>query len=155
MPPNAQPQLRDLQAAARALGVELVTLGASNDAEIDNIFVTLSQRQIGALILTADGYFIGREDQFVALASRHAIPTMYPTRHYAEAGGLMSYGANLPDAFRQCGLYVAKILKGAKPADLPVLQPSTYELVINLKNARELGLTVSPTLQALADEVIE
>ncbi len=153
--PNAEPQLKDLRAAARTLGLQLVTVGASNDAEIDGVFLTLSQRQIEALIITADGYLISRQDQLVRLAKRYAVPTIYPLRQYAEAGELMSYGANLPDAFRQCGIYVGKILKGAKPTDLPVLQPSTYELVINLKTARELGLTVSPTLQALADEVIE
>jgi putative tryptophan/tyrosine transport system substrate-binding protein len=153
--PNAEPQIRDLQAAARTLGLQLVTVGASNDAEINSLFPTLPQRQIGALIITADGYLISRQDQLVTLANRYAVPTMYPLRQYAEAGGLMSYGANLPDAFRQCGTYVGKILKGAKPADLPVLQPSTYEFVINLKTAKMLGLTVPPTLQALADEVIE
>jgi putative tryptophan/tyrosine transport system substrate-binding protein len=153
--PNAEPQLRDLQAAARALGVQLVTVGASNDQEIDSVFPTLPLRQIGALVVTADGYLIGRQDQLVALANRYALPTIYPLRQYAEAGGLMSYGANLSDAFRQCGIYVGKILKGAKPADLPVLQPSTYELVINLKTAKALGLTVPATLQAFADEVIE
>ena len=153
--PNAEPQLRDLETAARTLGLQLVTVGASSEAEIDRVFPTLPQRQIGALIITADGYLISRQDQLVTLANRYAIPTIYPLRQYAEAGGLMSYGANLPDAFRQCGVYVGKILKGAKPADLPVLQPSTYELVINLKTAKKLGLTVPPTLQALADEVIE
>jgi putative ABC transport system substrate-binding protein len=153
--PNAEPQLGDLQAAARTLSLQLVTVGASNDAEIDSVFTTLSQRQIGALIITADGYLISRQDQLVNLANRYAIPTMYPLRQYAEAGGLMSYGANLPDAFRQCGIYVGKILKGAKPADLPVLQPSTYEFVINLKTAKKLGLAVPSALQALADEVIE
>jgi putative ABC transport system substrate-binding protein len=153
--PNAEPQLKDLQAAAHALGVQLVTVGASNEAEIDSVFSTLAQRQIGALIVTADGYLIGRQDQLVALASRYAVPTIFPLRQYAEAGGLMSYGANLPDAFRQCGIYVGKILKGVKPGDLPVLQPSTYELVINLGTAKKLGLIVPPTLQALADEVIE
>jgi putative ABC transport system substrate-binding protein len=153
--PNAEPQLKDLQVAARALGLQLVTLGASNDAEIDSAFSTLPQRQIGALIVTADGYLISRQDQLVNLANRFAVPTIYPLRQYAEAGGLMSYGANLPDAFRQCGTYVGKILKGAKPADLPVLQPSIYELVINLKTAKQLGITVSPNLQALADEMIE
>ena len=153
--PNAEPQLRDLQAAARTLGLQLVTVGASNDAEIDSVFATLPRRQIGALIVTADGYLISRQDQLVTLANRYAVPTIYPLRQYAEAGGLMSYGANLPDAFRQCGIYVGKILKGASPADLPVLQPSTYEFVINLKTAKTLGLTVPPTLQALADEVIE
>jgi ABC-type uncharacterized transport system substrate-binding protein len=153
--PNAEPQLRDLEAAARTLGLQLVTIGASSEAEIDRVFPTLPQRQIGALIITADGYLISRQEQLVTLANRYAVPTIYPLRQYAEAGGLMSYGANLPDAFRQCGIYVGKILKGAKPADLPVLQPSTYELVINLKTAKKLGLTVPPTLQALADEVIE
>jgi len=153
--PNAQPQLRDLQAAAQTLGLELVTVSASNDAEIDSIFPTLPQRQIGALIITADGYFISRQDKLVNLANQFAIPTIYPLRQYAEAGGLMSYGANLPEAFRQCGIYVGKVLKGAKPADLPVLQPSIYELVVNLKTAKKLGVAVSATLQALADEVIE
>jgi putative tryptophan/tyrosine transport system substrate-binding protein len=153
--PNAEPQLKDLRAAAQTLGLQLVTVGASNDAEIDSVFPTLPQRQIGALVVTADGYLISRQDQLVALASRYAVPTIYPLRQYAEAGGLRSYGATLPDAYRQCGIYVGKILKGAKPADLPVLQPSTYELVINLKTAKKLGLTVPPTLQALADEMIE
>jgi putative tryptophan/tyrosine transport system substrate-binding protein len=153
--PNAERQLKDLQAAARTLGLQLVTVGASNDAEIDSVFQTLSQRRIGALIVTADGYLISRQDQLVALADRYAVPTIYPLRQYAEAGGLMSYGANLPDAFRQCGIYVGKILKGEKPTDLPILQPSTYEFVINLKTAKKLGLTVPPTFEALADEVIE
>ena len=153
--PNAEPQLKDLRTAAQALGLQLVTIGASNDAEIEGAFPTLLQHRVEALIITADGYLISRQDQLVTLAKRFAMPTMYPLRQYAEAGGLMSYGANLPDAFRQCGIYVGKILKGAKPADLPVLQPSTYELVINLKTAKELGLTVSSTLQVLADEVIE
>jgi len=141
--------------AARALGLQLVTLGASNDAELDSVFPTLSQQQVGALIVTADGYLISRQDRLVNLANRFAVPTIYPLRQYAEAGGLMSYGAKLPDAFRQCGNYVGKILKGAKPADLPILQPETYELVINLKTAKQLGITVSPNLLALADEVLE
>jgi putative tryptophan/tyrosine transport system substrate-binding protein len=153
--PNAEPQLKDLRAAAQALGLQLVTVGASNDTELESVFVTLPQQRIDALIITADGYFISRQNQLVTLAKRFAMPTIYPLRQYAETGGLMSYGANLPDAFRQCGIYIGKILKGAKPADLPVLQPSIYEFVINLKTAKELGLTVSPTLQALADEVIE
>ena len=153
--PNSEPQLRDLQAAARALGLEIVTLGASSIQEIDSVFLTLPQREIRALLVTADGFLISRQDQLVALAARHAIPTMYPLRQYADAGGLMSYGANLPDAFRECGTYVGRILKGAKPADLPVLQPSTYELVINLKTAKALGINVPPTLIAIADQVIE
>jgi putative ABC transport system substrate-binding protein len=153
--PNAEPQLNDLKVAARALGLQLVTLGASNDAELDSVFPTLSQQQIGALIVIADGYLISRQDRLVNLANRFAVPTIYPLRQYVEAGGLMSYGAKLPDAFRRCGNYVGKILKGAKPADLPILQPESYELVINLKTAKRLGITVSPNLLALADEVIE
>jgi len=153
--PNSQPQLRDLQSAAIALGLNIVPVEASNDHEIEGIFPTLSQRQIRALFVTADGFLISRQDQLVTLAARYAIPTMYPLRQYADAGGLMSYGANLPAAFRECGIYVGKILKGAKPADLPVLQPSTYEPVINLRTAKMLGINVPATLIALADEVIE
>lgn len=153
--PNSQPQLRDLQSAATALGLSIVSIGASTDQEIENVFPTLPQRQVQALLITADGFLISRQDQLVMLAARYGIPTMYPLRQYADAGGLMSYGANLPSAFRECGIYVGKILKGAKPADLPVLQPSTYELVINLRTAKALGLEVPPTLIALADDVIE
>jgi putative ABC transport system substrate-binding protein len=153
--PNSEPQVRDLQTAADALGLKIVTIGASNDQEIDIAFSTLPQRQVRALLVTADGFLISRADQIVMLAARYAIPTMYPLRQYADAGGLMSYGANLPDAFRECGTYVGRILKGARPADLPVLQPSTYELVINLNTAKALGLQVPPALIAIADEVVE
>jgi putative tryptophan/tyrosine transport system substrate-binding protein len=153
--PNSGPQLKDLQAAANALGVSIQTLQASSDQEIDNVFTFLQQRQIGALLITADGFLISRRDRLVMLAASHAIPTMYPMRQYADAGGLMSYGANLPAGFRECGIYVGKVLKGVKPADLPVLQPSTYELVINLKAAKALGLEVPSKLIAVADDVIE
>ena len=153
--PNSEPQLLDLQAAANVLGLTIVPVRASTDQEIEDVFPTLRQRQMRALLVTADGFLISRRDLLVTLAARHAIPTMYPLRQYADAGGLMSYGANLPAGFRECGIYVGKILKGAKPADLPVLQPSTYELVINLKTAKALGLNVPATLIALADEVIE
>jgi putative tryptophan/tyrosine transport system substrate-binding protein len=153
--PNAEHQVKDLQAAARILGQELVVFGADNEEEIDSSFATLAQRRIGALVVTADGFLISRRDQIVALAARYAVPTMYPLSQYVAAGGLMSYGANLPEAFFQTGIYVGRILKGAKPADLPVLQPTKLELVINLKTARALGLDVPPTLSARADEVIE
>ena len=153
--PNSEPQIKDLQTAASALGLNIVTVSASSDQEIEAVFPALLQRQIRALLITADGFLISRQDQLVALAARYAIPTMYPLRQYADAGGLMSYGANLPAAFRECGVYVGRILKGAKPADLPVLLPSTYELVINLKTARSLGLEVPATLISVADEVIE
>ena len=153
--PNAEHQLRDLQAAARILGQELVVLAGSNEREIDSSFATMAQRQIGALVVTADGFLISRQDQIVALAARYAVPTMYPLSQYVAGGGLMSYGANLPDAFLQTGIYVGRVLKGTRPADLPVLQPTKVEFVINLKTAKALGLDVPPKLLALADEAIE
>ena len=153
--PNAEPQLDDLHAAAHALGEELVVLRATTEQEIDASFAGLAQNRVNALIISADGFLIGRQDQLVALADRYAIPTMYPLSQYVTAGGLMSYGARLAEAFRRTGIYVGRVLKGEKPADLPVLQSARFELVINLKTAKTLGLAVPPTLLALADEVIE
>ena len=153
--PNAEPQLRDLESAARKLGLELVVFSGEDEREIDSSFATMAQRKIGALIVTADGFLIGQQDQIIALAARYAVPTMYPLSQYVAAGGLMSYGANLSDSYRQTGIYVGKILNGAEPADLPVLQPTKVEFVINLNTAKVLGLTVPPTLYALANEVIE
>ncbi len=153
--PNAEPQLKDLQEAAHALGEELVVLRAATETAIDDSFAALAQNRIDALIVSADGFLIGRQDQLVALAERYAVPTMYPLSQYVTAGGLMSYGAKLAEAFRRTGTYVARVLKGEKPADLPVLQSARFELVLNLKTAKALGLTVPPTLLALADEVIE
>jgi putative tryptophan/tyrosine transport system substrate-binding protein len=153
--PNSGPQLKDLQAAASTLGINIETVRASNDEEIESVFTSLPQRGISALLVTADGFLISRRDRLVALAASEKILTMYPMRQYADAGGLMSYGANLPAGFHECGIYVGKVLKGAKPADLPVLQPSTYEFVINLKTAKTLGLELPAKLIALADEVIE
>ncbi len=153
--PNAAPQVRDLQAAARALGIQLIVLNASNEREIDSTFATLSPRRIGALVVTADGFLISRQEQLVALAGRYAVPTMYPLRQYVAGGGLIGYGANLSEAFRQAGNYVGRVLKGAKPADLPVEQPTKFELVINLKTAKALGLTIPQSLLQRADQVIE
>jgi ABC-type uncharacterized transport system substrate-binding protein len=153
--PNAEPQLKDLEGAAHALGQELVVLRAATEKAIDDSFAGLAQDRIDALIISADGFFIGRRDQVVALAERYTVPTMYPMGQYVMAGGLMSYGAKLAEAFRQTGIYVARVLKGEKPADLPVQQSARFELVINLKTAKALGLSVPPTLLALADEVIE
>jgi putative ABC transport system substrate-binding protein len=151
--PNAEHQLRDLQTAARILGLELIVLPGSN--ERDSSFATMAERQIGALVVSADGFLISRQDQIVELAAHYAVPTMYPLSQYIEAGGLVSYGANLRNAFLQTGVYVGRILKGTKPADLPVLQPTKLEFVINLKTAKALGLEVPPKLLALADETIE
>jgi putative tryptophan/tyrosine transport system substrate-binding protein len=153
--PNAEHQLRDLNAAARLLGQEVVVFPGSNKGEVDTSFAAMHQRKVGAFVVTADGFLINSQDHIVALAARYAIPAMYPLSQYASAGGLMSYGANLRDAFRQMGIYVGKVLKGMKPADLPVLQPTKVEFVINLKTARTLGIDVPPNLLALADEVIE
>jgi putative ABC transport system substrate-binding protein len=153
--PNANHQVKDLQAAAHVFGQELVILAGSNEQEIDSSFAAIAQRQIGALVVTADGLLISRQDQIVALAARYAVPAMYPLSQYVAAGGLTSYGANLRDAFRQTGDYVGRILKGAKPSDLPVLQPTKVEFVINTKTAKALGLMVPDKLLALADEVIE
>jgi ABC-type uncharacterized transport system substrate-binding protein len=153
--PNAEHQLSDLRSAARRFGLELVVFSADNEREIDRSFAMMAQRRIGAVMITADGFLIGQQDQIVALAARYGLPAMYPLSQYVSAGGLMSYGANLSDSYRQTGIYVGKILGGKKAADLPVLQPTQVELVINLKTAKALGLTVPPTVYALANEVIE
>jgi len=143
------------QEAARSLGRELVVLEAGSEGEIDAAFETLARRGARGLVVWQEGYLNSRRQQIVALAARRAIPTVYPWRIAVEAGGLMSYGADLRDEYRQVGIYTGRILKGAKPAELPVLQPTKFELVINLKTAKTLNLTIPPTLLALADEVIE
>jgi putative ABC transport system substrate-binding protein len=153
--PNAEHQLKDLERAARILSLDLVVLAANNERELDSSFATMAERGIRALVVTADGFLISHQSQIVGLAARYAVPTMYPLSQYVAAGGLMSYGANLPDAFLQTGIYVGRILKGAKPADLPVLQPTKIEFVINLKTVKALGIDVPPNLLALADNVIE
>src|ERR1700745_258736 len=150
--PNAEPQGRDLQAAARTLGLELVTLAAGSDPDIDDIFAPARARRVEALLVTADGLFFGLPDKLATLAARHALPTFYPLSDYARAGGLISYGAHLAEAWRPAGIYVGKIVKGAKVTDLPIIQPTKFELVINIKTAKALNLDVPPYLQQLADE---
>ena len=153
--PYAQDQLAQLEAAANAAGLRLQIYNASNPAEIDAAFETVARDHIPALSVAADPFFDTRRDQLVALAAQRAMPVMYQFRQYPEAGGLMSYGVDLPDAYRQAGIYVGRVLKGAKPGDLPVLQPSKFEFVINLKTAKALGLTIPSGVLAIADEVIE
>jgi putative ABC transport system substrate-binding protein len=153
--PSFQSEVKNSQQGAQALGVKLIVLNASTEAEIDTAFAEFSQQRIAALLLGTDVFFLTRRDQIVALANRLRIATMYNLREYVVAGGLISYAPSIADVFRQAGIYVAKILKGAKPADLPVLQPTKFELVLNLKTAKALGLTVSNQMQLLADEVIE
>jgi putative ABC transport system substrate-binding protein len=148
-------QTRDLQAAARHLGLQLHVLQASTDRDFDRVFTTLAQLRAGGLAIGGDAFLNSRSEQLAALALRHALPAIHQPREFAAAGGLMSYGSSNTDAIRQAGIYTGKILKGAKPADLPVIQAVKVELVINLKTAKALGLTVPTALLVRADEVIE
>ena len=145
---NTETTLRDVEAAARAMGLQIQVFNASTSREIDAAFATFARERPDALFVGADAFFTSRRVQLAHLASRHAIPAIYASREYAEAGGLMSYGTNLADAYRQVGVYTGRILKGAKPADLPVVQSTKFELVINAQTARMLGLDVPPTLLA-------
>src|SRR5262245_30324438 len=147
--------VRDMEAAARTLGRQTQILRAQNEGDLDAAFSTLKQRGVGALVVGGDPFFNSRRNQIVALATRHSIPAIYEWREFAEAGGLMSYGSSITDAFRQVGIYAGRILKGEKPADLPVQQSVKVELVINMKTAKTLGLTFPITLLGRADEVIE
>jgi putative tryptophan/tyrosine transport system substrate-binding protein len=154
-PAQADAQYADVEAAAGKFGQRLAILKASTESEIDLAIAAVARDKVSVLLVSADPLFLSRRDQLVALVTRYGIPAIYEWRQFAEAGGLMSYGIDLVDAYRQAGVYVGKILHGAKPADLPVLQPTKFEFVINLKTARTLGLTVPNTMQVAADQVIE
>ena len=154
--PNlAEAQVRDLLTAARTLGLQVHVLEASADRDFDAIFANLAQLRAGGLVVTSDSFFFSRSKQLAALAARHAVPAIYPFREHAAAGGLMSYGASLEDSHRLAGTYVGRILKGEKPTDLPIQQSTKFELVINIKTAKALGINVPLHLQQIADEVIE
>jgi putative ABC transport system substrate-binding protein len=153
--PTTESVMRDVAAAASAIGLQVDVVQASDSREIQSAFATLIRNRADALLVGPSGFFVSRRLQLAILAARHAIPVVYNVREYAEAGGLMSYGTSVRDAYRQIGVYAGRILKGAKPADLPVVQSSKFELVINLVTAKALGLDVPPTLLARADEVIE
>jgi putative tryptophan/tyrosine transport system substrate-binding protein len=153
--PNTEIELRDLEAAARALGLQLHVLHASTERDFDTVFATLVRLRPGALVIASDAFFLGRSEQLAALALRHAVPAIFQDHQFAAAGGLMSYGGSTPDIYRIAGTYTGRILKGERPSDLPVQQSTKIELLINLKTAKALGLTVPQSILLRADEVIE
>jgi len=153
--PNAGLDMAQLEDSARALGQSVSFVRARTEAEIEAVFATLSERRVSALLVNTDPFFLARPALFVSLTARNRIPAIYAQREFVAAGGLISYGASLADGYRQVGIYAGRILQGERPADLPVVQPTKFEIAINLKAAKELGLDIPPTLLALADEVIE
>jgi putative ABC transport system substrate-binding protein len=152
---QAEAQLNDVQSAGRALGKQIEVINASNESDIEMAFASLTQRGIGGLQVAADPFFLNRRDQIISLATNYGIPAIYPNREFVVSGGLISYGTSITFAYHQLGIYTGKILSGSKPTELPVVQPTQFELVINLKTAKTLGLTIPQTLLVAADEVIE
>jgi len=153
--PGARAEAREVQHAARSLGIDINLLNASTESEIDAAFTAIVEQRNGALIIGTDPFLLGQRDQLVRLAARHMIPTIYFLREFVEAGGLMSYGPNIANGYRQAGVYVGLILNGANPAVLPIVRPTQFQIYLNIKTAKALGLQIPPLLLALADEVIE
>ena len=153
--PSGELEMRDARTAARSLGKEMPVLTARNESEIDTAFGTMVQQQAGALVVASDGFFYSQRGKLASLTTHHRIPAIYFLPGFVRAGGLMSYGNSLTDVYRQAGVYVGRILKGEKPADLPVVQATKFELVINLQTAKALGIEVPNSIQLLADELIE
>ena len=153
--PDAESQAKDVKEAARTLGQQVHVVNADSEGDLNRAFATFIELKADALLVSLDSFFLSRREQLVALAARHKIPVMYFARDFVLAGGLMSYGSDLADSYRQAGVYTGRILKGARPADLPVVQPTKFDLVLNLKTAKALGLTVPMIMQMTADEVIE
>ena len=152
---SAKAAVRDAQAAARALGQQIVVLNAASDGDFDTAFATLAQQRVGALLIAGDAFFTGHHDRLAALATRHQVPAISFAREFVAAGGMMSYGASITDAYQQAGLYAGRIIKGEKPAELPVMQPTKFELSVNLKTAKALGVNIPESFLLRADEVIE
>ena len=155
MTPDAVPEIGSVQAAAQSLGLQLRMFNASTPSEINAAFAAIAEQRLGALLVGTDPFFVDRRTELVARAAQLRVPAIYPFREFVAAGGLVSYGSNIANAYRQAGIYAGRILRGAKPADLPVMQPATFELVINLRTASTLGIEISAALHARSDEVIE
>ncbi len=155
MTPDAVPEIGSVQLAAQSLGLQLRIFNASTPSEINAVFSAIADQRLGALLVGTDPFFVDRRAELIARAAQVRVPTIYPFREFAAAGGLVSFGSNIANSYRQAGIYAGRILKGAKPADLPVMQPTTFELVINLRTASTLGIEIPATLHARSDEVIE
>ena len=153
--PNAQIDTKDLQEAARIAGRSISFVRASTETEINSVFAAIGDQRVSALLVNTDPFFLAQRDQFVSLAAHKAVPTIYAQREFVTAGGLMSYGASLAEGYREVGVYAGRVLKGDRPADLPIIQPTRFEMAINLKTAKALGLVIPAGVLAIADEVIE